>query len=729
MSDQSYRSEGAANVVQHFTDLTAAARIAAGLPLAIADYSTAADQNTVIQALLTANPQKTVRLGKGVWQIDSLTIFPGTTLEGIANKSIDNTRGTVLQLSNLAATYALRVYPTGVEKRNVTIKNLTIDVGASTTASAFLIMLDALATSDITFDNVTFIGTGVSAPAQVWLRDDSHTLYCCGITFINCRWTVGENGRGAQNDTANNTMLMSAPKFTLGKGAVGYYGNSNGNIQIDNALFESYTTTPTPTTTANRSIASKCNVSNGGKNLTLTDGTNGLFTQNDVGHPVVISAASAVTSWITGVAYDGLSASINDAAAAAAVNQTVAISRYSRSTDMPLAACWFRGNKSTIQINASIDEACQYSYVFDACAGDSGHFPAIINNGILQAPINVINGSDLKLSLNGCRILSNCINVDATSRAEVFVDEPSVMLAENGFGKWLPTPKLDDQIAAGGVYRANNKSHTANRPVYNINIGTASGSPVGGQSTDAYSGWINDAATSTGAGSYLDGGAQNWDARQIPFTIPSAVLNTFQYGSTMVQTIPGLVPNAAYDLDLVSGWNGSSFDLIIDINGVVIGKQKIGTANGVAAYELVCGRFRGKANSSGNIVLTITSTGNALLNALRVVRAPDVVGTRRVYRAEITQTGTNAPVANVIENTFNGPIVWTRTGAGFYLGTLAGAFKERRFFSGPIDTSSGPAVKPGRITRNSENIVVLTTAGTDGELVADQSFVEIIVNP
>lgn len=47
-----------------------------------------------------------------------------------------------------------------------------------------------------------------------------------------------------------------------------------------------------------------------------------------------------------------------------------------------------------------------------------------------------------------------------------------------------------------------------------------------------------------------------------------------------------------------------------------------------------------------------------------------------IYTALITQTGTNAPVVTVLENTLSGPIVWTYSSVGFYVGTLASAFPE-----------------------------------------------------
>ena len=46
----------------------------------------------------------------------------------------------------------------------------------------------------------------------------------------------------------------------------------------------------------------------------------------------------------------------------------------------------------------------------------------------------------------------------------------------------------------------------------------------------------------------------------------------------------------------------------------------------------------------------------------------------KVYRALLTQTGTDAPVATVLENTLGGEVVWTRDDIGLYTGTLAGAF-------------------------------------------------------
>lgn len=48
--------------------------------------------------------------------------------------------------------------------------------------------------------------------------------------------------------------------------------------------------------------------------------------------------------------------------------------------------------------------------------------------------------------------------------------------------------------------------------------------------------------------------------------------------------------------------------------------------------------------------------------------------TYKTYVALLSQSGTNAPVATVLENTLGGTVVWSRTGPGRYVATLADAF-------------------------------------------------------
>ena len=75
------------------------------------------------------------------------------------------------------------------------------------------------------------------------------------------------------------------------------------------------------------------------------------------------------------------------------------------------------------------------------------------------------------------------------------------------------------------------------------------------------------------------------------------------------------------------------------------------------------------------------------------------------YVALLTQTGENAPVAVVLENTL-GAVAWTRFSSGIYYGTLEGAFPEGKTWC----SYSGGAGDSGVVVgffRNSDNRVIL----------------------
>ncbi len=64
----------------------------------------------------------------------------------------------------------------------------------------------------------------------------------------------------------------------------------------------------------------------------------------------------------------------------------------------------------------------------------------------------------------------------------------------------------------------------------------------------------------------------------------------------------------------------------------------------------------------------------------------------KVYKAILNQTGTNAPVATVLVNTLGGTVVWTRSGVGTYLATLAAAFPADKtiiFSTSPVLLEDG----------------------------------------
>lgn len=80
----------------------------------------------------------------------------------------------------------------------------------------------------------------------------------------------------------------------------------------------------------------------------------------------------------------------------------------------------------------------------------------------------------------------------------------------------------------------------------------------------------------------------------------------------------------------------------------------------------------------------------------------------KVYTAFLTQSGTNDPIATVIENTLGGTPIWTRNSAGNYTATLTSAFPSgKTFVSYTHDGCNGNTGFPGAV-RKDDNTVWLT---------------------
>jgi len=67
-------------------------------------------------------------------------------------------------------------------------------------------------------------------------------------------------------------------------------------------------------------------------------------------------------------------------------------------------------------------------------------------------------------------------------------------------------------------------------------------------------------------------------------------------------------------------------------------------------------------------ILQVTNESAAAIAALPVQP--------KVYKATLTQTGTDAPVATKFGNTFSGTPIWSYEGVGVYKLTLAGEFPD-----------------------------------------------------
>lgn len=82
-------------------------------------------------------------------------------------------------------------------------------------------------------------------------------------------------------------------------------------------------------------------------------------------------------------------------------------------------------------------------------------------------------------------------------------------------------------------------------------------------------------------------------------------------------------------------------------------------------------------------------------------------GSYKVYIATLTQSSTNAPIANVLQNTLGGTLVWTIVGNGTYLATLNNVFGDgTKVWFNPI---APPAPYYAYMQYNDPNSIQLNT--------------------
>ena len=86
-----------------------------------------------------------------------------------------------------------------------------------------------------------------------------------------------------------------------------------------------------------------------------------------------------------------------------------------------------------------------------------------------------------------------------------------------------------------------------------------------------------------------------------------------------------------------------------------------------------------------------------------------------VYTALLTQAGTAAPVATVLQNTTGGTITWTRTGTGAYTATISSSLFTSNKTIVFINGGSGP-VSTMFWESPTTTTVTISTPGSDSRL-------------
>lgn len=136
----------------------------------------------------------------------------------------------------------------------------------------------------------------------------------------------------------------------------------------------------------------------------------------------------------------------------------------------------------------------------------------------------------------------------------------------------------------------------------------------------------------------------------------------------------------------------------------------LGTGSGAIRY--ISDETGTKLPAQTVALIAEDTTGKAAITKEYVT---SVVKPYKTYVALLTQTGTSAPVATVLENTLGGIVTWTRNTFGNYTGTLVGAFILNKTVG--FVQSNNPSRPLSFIANNTANSFEISTNGADDILI------------
>ncbi len=112
--------------------------------------------------------------------------------------------------------------------------------------------------------------------------------------------------------------------------------------------------------------------------------------------------------------------------------------------------------------------------------------------------------------------------------------------------------------------------------------------------------------------------------------------------------------------------------------------------------------------------LNVAASGNA--SSSEVVKGNDTrLPVYKIYRALLTQSGTDAPVATVLENSLGGTVVWNYSSAGTYTATLSGGFTVNKTGLAPVGNLNVSFLTANADFRRTDaNTLTLITSSLDG---------------
>ena len=178
--------------------------------------------------------------------------------------------------------------------------------------------------------------------------------------------------------------------------------------------------------------------------------------------------------------------------------------------------------------------------------------------------------------------------------------------------------------------------------------------------------------------------------------------------------------------DLGGGITALTGDVTASGTGIVVASIATGVivnadVNASAAIDATKIADGTVSNAEFQYLNGVTSNIQTQINAIRPYA---------VYVALLSQSGTDAPVATVLENTLGGTVVWTRNDAGDYTGTLAGAFTvNKTTVNVSIASSYFAYVLLSASTVDALSLYSTQADGSGIDDAFDKAFIEIRVYP
>lgn len=254
-----------------------------------------------------------------------------------------------------------------------------------------------------------------------------------------------------------------------------------------------------------------------------------------------------------------------------------------------------------------------------------------------------------------------------------------------------------------------------------LEAGSATGEVTGGGTTNRLTKWSNGPGSIIGDSALLDDGVTVNSIR--PFTASNvsagfattataAQTTTLTVASKGIQEFTGSTTQTVV-LPVVSTLPQTGFQfVVINRSSGVVTVESSG-ANSIQAMAanttaiFTCVALTGTGASSWDVTYIATGGGASY----------------SVYTATLNQSGTDAPVATVLQNTLGGVVVWTRQSAGTYVATLTGAFTVNKTWAS-ISLTAGSLVG---IQPNDVNSVIVSVP--DGDDILTNNAMEIRVYP